>query len=107
MSIPPQQIQPPPIEPLVLIVEDDEMTREILTKMVRDIPYQVLTANGGREALEIYQRQKPDLLLLDLVMPEMDGFAVGARLRELDGDDVPPILVVTSVEDQDTIRRAL
>lgn len=66
----------------ILLVEDDRMLRDMLAMDLQESGAQIQTAIDGQEALELIQRQQPDLLLLDLLMPRKDGFAVLQALKE-------------------------
>ncbi len=83
----------------ILLVDDSSTTlmmeRMILTKG----PYELLTAKDGEEAVEKAASEKPDLILLDIVMPKMDGFEACRKLRESeDTRDIPIIMVTTRGE---------
>jgi DNA-binding response OmpR family regulator len=79
---------------LVLIIDDDEGIREILTFMVKKEGYRVEGAVDGEEGVQKAERLRPDLILLDLMMPRYGGFEV---LRQLQGSDLSriPIVIVT------------
>jgi PAS domain S-box-containing protein len=79
-----------------LVVEDDPPTRELLCRNLRDEGWTVDTAENGAIALERVTRQLPDLILLDLMMPVMDGFEFLANLRLMDEGRNVPVLVVTA-----------
>lgn len=84
----------------ILIVDDEQMmlmmTRRILSKN-----YEVVTATSGAEAVEIFQREKPDLILSDLMMPEMDGYEMQRILQEKNSVPVP-IIFMTADESADS-----
>jgi len=80
----------------VLIVEDDETTRQMLRKSLETNEYKVRTANNGKEALEKVNQFKPGLILLDLMMPEMDGFEFAEKLREKKEWMDIPVVVITA-----------
>ena len=65
----------------VMIVEDTEVNIDILVDALQD-EYELIVAINGSEALELIEEQKPDLILLDIMMPEMDGYEVLKRLKE-------------------------
>lgn len=67
----------------ILVVDDEEGLRMVTEEFLSSIGYQVITANGGKEALELLQRRHVDLLLSDVVMPEMDGYQLAATAKEL------------------------
>ena len=81
---------------LVLVVEDDSAAREILQRTLEKEGWTVTTAENGRVALQRVAEQQPALILLDLMMPEMDGFQVVETLREREGWRSIPIVVVTA-----------
>ncbi|WP_309735979.1 response regulator [Chamaesiphon sp. OTE_75_metabat_556] len=97
---------PPHHPPLILIVDDDELVRSILCEKVMHDGYQVMTARNGEEALVIYQQIHPDLVLMDGVMPEMDGFECCEQLQQLPGGDLTPVLMITGLDDSESLDRA-
>jgi len=80
----------------VLIVEDDETTRQMLRKSLETNDYKVRSASNGKEGLEKVKQFKPGLILLDLMMPEMDGFEFAERLREKKEWLDIPVVVITA-----------
>ena len=93
----------------VLIVEDDSDTRETLSRRLQEMGWTVSEANNGRMALEEVRKQRPELILLDLMMPEMDGFEFAEELRRSVAWREIPIVVVSakdiSQEDQRRLNR--
>jgi CheY-like chemotaxis protein len=81
---------------LVLVVEDDPSAREILQRLLEREGWAVATAENGRVALRRVAEQRPALILLDLMMPEMDGFQVVEALREREDWRSIPIVVATA-----------
>ncbi|NJR39604.1 MAG: PleD family two-component system response regulator [Leptolyngbyaceae cyanobacterium CSU_1_4] len=112
--------------PLILIVDDDRLTRTHLRRRLESEGYQVEEAEDGRQALEAYARLRPDVVLLDIIMPIMDGFACCAQLQKLQmsGMSDPtqthgfaqktqdylmvstPVLMITALEDQQSVDQA-
>ena len=88
----------------VLIVEDDSDTRETLSRRLQEMGWTVSQACNGRMALEEVRKQRPELILLDLMMPDMDGFEFAEELRRSVAWREIPIVVVSakdiSQEDQ-------
>jgi CheY-like chemotaxis protein len=82
----------------ILLVEDDDVQRERVREWLEGQPWIVQEAANGREALARLQAEKPDVILLDLMMPEMDGFAVVAALQKEPGWRDIPVIVVTSLD---------
>jgi DNA-binding response OmpR family regulator len=65
----------------ILIVEDEAMMREIVARKLLSKGFNVVTASAGKEALATWLKEKPDLVLLDLILPEMDGFTILKNIR--------------------------
>jgi DNA-binding response OmpR family regulator len=80
----------------VLVVEDDPASREMLVRLVQKAGHTAIEARDGREALEILAKQRPQLVLLDLMMPHVDGFDFVERLRSSELGAGIPVLVVTA-----------
>jgi DNA-binding response OmpR family regulator len=80
----------------VLVVEDDPASREMLVRLVQKAGHTAIEARDGREALEILAKQRPQLVLLDLMMPHVDGFDFVERLRSSELGSGIPVLVVTA-----------
>ena len=80
----------------VLVVEDDEATQELLQKRLTKEGWQVVAASNGREALERLTQGPPDLVLLDLMMPEMDGFEFLEAFRKQPGCAQTTVVVMTA-----------
>lgn len=92
--------------PLILVVDDDRSTRTLLKVAMEEEGYQVITAKDGEECLTEYNRCQPNMVLLDAVMPEMDGFTCCKRLSQLSDGHQVPILMITALDDQDSIDQA-
>ena len=91
---------------LVLVVDDDRSTRAALRYTLQRDGFRVEEAANGEQALAMALELKPDALLLDAMMPVMDGFTACAKLRELPGGESLPVLMVTALEDTGSIERA-
>ena len=77
----------------IIIVDDDLDNTELFTLFLEQEGYQVAAASNGKVGLEKIEAAPPDLIICDVVMPEMDGFAVCARLRDSQHRDIPIILM--------------
>jgi signal transduction histidine kinase/CheY-like chemotaxis protein len=82
----------------VLVVEDDPATREVVRRALERDGWVVTEAENGRRALESLSRSVPDLIVLDLMMPEMDGFEFVSELRRLEAGQRIPVVVMTAKE---------
>lgn len=92
--------------PLVLIVDDDSPARFLLRTLLTREGYAVAEAENGSQALSIYESMRPDLVLLDGMMPVMDGFTTCSHLRALPGGERIPVLLVTALDDEEAVDRA-
>jgi DNA-binding response OmpR family regulator len=86
-------------ETTVLVVDDDIVSRIMLRRSLELYGYEVIEADDGEQALASIERQRPDLIVLDGVMPRMDGFSVVSHLRADDATRTIPILMLTSLQD--------
>ena len=91
---------------LILIVDDDEFMRFQMCQVTEEDGYDFVEASDGEEGLTAYQLYHPDLVLLDAVMPVMDGFTCCTQLRALPGSELTPVLIVTGLEDPKSVDRA-
>jgi len=80
----------------ILIVDDEKNLRDGLSEAVRDLGYQALVASSGREALTVAEANRPDAVLLDLRMPDMDGLQVLTRLRTIADSSNVPVAIITA-----------
>jgi diguanylate cyclase (GGDEF)-like protein len=92
--------------PLILVVDDENTFRLVVQRAMQKEGYRVIEACNGKHCLEICQQHSPDMVLLDAMMPEMDGFACCAQMRATLGNDCPPVLMITSLNDKESIHRA-
>ncbi|MEJ8306208.1 response regulator transcription factor [Saccharibacillus sacchari] len=85
----------------IMLVEDDVLMREFMTDYFKKEQWHVLEADNGREALELFERHEVDLIVLDIMMPEIDGWSVCRRVRKKSG--VPIIIITARADDDDQI----
>ncbi len=102
MQVPLLQAHPP----LVLIVDDDPFARLQLRYCLEQEGYQIVETKNGKEGLEAYISLHPDIVLLDALMPEMDGFTCCRNLTALSETEHTPILMITALEDQESVDQA-
>ncbi len=96
----------PPEAPLVLVVDDEPTMRYLMRRSLTMDGYRVEEAVDGLQALEVFEQTQPDLVLLDIMMPKLDGFAVCDRLRQLPGGEKAQVVMVTGVSDRHAIDQA-
>lgn len=92
---------------LVMVVDDDVVNREMMANLLTQTGWTVIQAENGRLALELLQRQTPNLILLDLLMPEMNGFELINKLRENPSWWSIPVVILTSKELTETENQQL
>ena len=86
----------------LLVADDDPQLLRLMTRNLQFEGYDLLTASDGKQALDLFEQHAPDLLLLDVMMPKMDGFAVCQHIREYSA--VPIIIVTARGQEQDKVR---
>ncbi|BBO70817.1 two-component system response regulator [Desulfosarcina alkanivorans] len=94
------------VRPLALVVDDDPSLRLYMSAALKKSGFNVLEAESGEAALGLFTTGRPDLILLDLVMPGMDGFETCRAVRRLPGGRYTQILMVTGLDDNDSIETA-
>lgn len=92
--------------PLILVVDDERTLRLVLHRAIKKEGYRVTEACNGQHCLDICQQQLPDLVLLDAMMPGLDGFSCCTQMQRLLGENCPPVLMITALDDQESVDRA-
>ena len=82
---------------MILVIEDEKSLRNIIKAFLEDAEYRVILAADGMEGIERFRKNKPDLVLLDLMLPKIDGFAVCEILRK---ESQVPIIMLTALDDE-------
>ena len=93
-------------KPLVLVVDDDISMRLLTRETLEQAGFRVEEAFDGKTGVAAFERLRPDIVLLDVLMPVLDGFGACAALRKLEGGDHAPVLMMTGLDDSDSINRA-
>jgi DNA-binding response OmpR family regulator len=91
----------------ILLVDDDPDIRDAITVILETQGYEVITAKNGLECFDMLSTEKPELLILDLLMPKMDGFEVFKELKNQKWAEFHsmPIIILTSVREEASLRR--
>lgn len=92
------------ISPTILVIDNDPSTAAVFKKLLTSKDYHVLTTNSSKEGLNIVQRVMLDLIILDLLMPEMDGWQLCKQIREMTRT---PILIISAIESSEIITKTL
>ena len=95
-----------PEQPRVLLVDDDEVNLLLTAIALRERGFDITEASSGEEALRTVSGWTPDIIVLDAMMPELDGFETCSRLREMPGFESTPVLMLTGLDDEASINRA-
>src|SRR5512145_1673588 len=80
----------------ILLVEDNEMNRDVMFRLLSRRGYQVVFAEDGEAAIEQAQTERPDLVLMDISLPKIDGYEATRRLREIEAGRDIPIIALTA-----------
>ena len=95
-----------PTLPNILLVDDDTSIRTTVKAVLEIKGYQVIEAENGEACLKICQNQIPDLILMDAVMPGIDGFTCCSKLKKILSYKCPPILMMTVLDDKESLYRS-
>ena len=90
----------------VLIVDDEEITRMVMQRNVTIAGYDVIVASNGREAMRKIHDSPPDLIVADLMMPDMNGFEMCRRVRENEQTKKTPVIVVSALQSESDVEEA-
>ena len=93
--------------PLILVVDDEPRNRSLLRACLEEKGTVIAEAGNGIEALEMIDRQEPDLVLLDVMMPGLDGFETARRIKERAGEGFLPVVLVTALVDRESRLKGL
>jgi DNA-binding response OmpR family regulator len=91
----------------ILIIEDEKFLLEMYQSRFEKAGYQVLTARTGKPGIKIAEKEKPDLIILDILMPEMDGYEVIKKIREDSQTKKIPVLVLSNLGQQEEVNQGL
>lgn len=91
----------------ILVADDTDSDRMILEAILRKEGHNVCSAKNGLEAVALFKEKRPDIVLLDALMPELDGFDAARQIKELAGDELVPIIFLTSLQDTESLVHCL
>lgn len=92
---------------LILVVDDNEMNRDMLSRRLKRQDYEVIVAEDGEQALSMVKEHPFDLVLLDIMMPNISGYEVLERLKQDDETRHIPIIMISAVDDLDSVVRCI
>lgn len=90
----------------VLIIEDDPLILKIYSTRLTTDGYQVVTAEDGKAGLDVFEAEKPDLVVTDVMMPGVDGFGVLEKIRSLEWGKNIPVLMYSNLAQEEEVARA-
>lgn len=91
----------------ILVIEDDKFLRELISQKLMKEGYDIVEAVDGEKGIEAIKSEKPDLVLLDLILPEVDGFGVLAKVKEDSTLAQIPIIILSNLGQKDDIEKGL
>lgn len=91
----------------ILVVDDQDLNRTMLKFMLESEGYEVILAEHGQQAVDIFDEAQPDIVLLDVIMPILDGYETAPLLKEKAGDFHLPIIFITALDDQKSMLKCL
>lgn len=91
----------------ILIVDDEELVVKVLTRKLKEEGFEVYAAYDGHEALLKVAKDKPDLILLDIIMPKLDGISVLKKLKAQDQTKNIPVIILTNLYDDKKVAEVL
>ena len=91
----------------LLIAEDNPSDRLILANLIKRLGHDVTLAVDGEEAVRLFDEQRPDILLLDVMMPNLNGIEAARQIRQRAGDDLVPIIFLTSLNEASDLAECL
>ncbi len=94
------------IQPLVLIADDDDLTRSLMSAALAEHDFETIEVGNGQDAVKLIPRLNPDLVILDVQMPEMDGFSACTAIRASELGPALPIVIVTGSDDTVSVEKA-
>ncbi len=91
----------------VLVADDDATNRLLLSAILRKEGYAVIQAEAGREAVDVFERERPDLVLMDIRMPELDGYQATQQIKAMSGDVFVPVIFLTANSDVESMVKSV
>ena len=91
----------------ILIVEDEITLQKSLSEALTNAGYETASALDGTRGLELAKSENPDLILLDLIMPKLDGFGTLKALKENDETSAIPVIILTNLEETEDVQKAI
>lgn len=94
-------------KPTILLVDDEQKVLDLITFRLQHLGYHVVSTNNGEDAISLVEEQRPDLIILDVTMPGVDGLTVCSRLKKSERFGAIPILMLTARSDVEDVNKAM
>ncbi len=107
MAVNPEHVLLPAEKLTVLVVDDEAVNRLVVSRMLADYQFDVIEAENGRQACEICLQRQPDLILMDIMMPTMNGFEATTKIKRHFGDSCVPVIFLTAVADDQQLYKTI
>lgn len=91
----------------VLMADDDATNRLLLEALLEDSGYEAIVAENGLEAVELFDKEKPDMVLMDVMMPVMDGYQAASLIKQKSKDDFAPLIFLTAITDEEALAKCV
>lgn len=91
----------------ILLIEDDTLILRMLSTRLREENLEVFVAEDGEEGLELVKSVKPDLILLDLILPKLDGLSLLRKIKEDENVSKIPVLILTNLKNDETVEESI
>lgn len=91
----------------ILIIEDDRFLRELIVRKLKDQDFEVIEAIDGERGLQIIKEQSPDLILLDLILPGIDGFEVLEKIKDKPKLSSIPVVILSNLGQREDVERGM
>ncbi len=97
----------PPLQGCVLVADSEPSNRFITTTLLRRLDYRILEAQTGQQVIDLYREHKPDIILLDVVLPDQNGLEVAQQIKQEGAGEFTPIIFVTAMSDRETLTQCI
>lgn len=91
----------------ILIADDSKTTRTLLASSLKKLGHSIIEAENGQQAIDLFKKSRPDLIILDVIMEGLDGFECAKRIRNINSDDWIPIIFLSGAVDDENIARGI
>lgn len=91
----------------ILIIEDDKFLRDLLSRKLQEEKFEIVTAIDGEEGIKKTNEEKPDMVLLDLILPSINGFEVLKKVKENPKTSAIPVIILSNLGQREDVERAL